>query len=75
VFSANGAISFLAWGNAPGIRTRSKHEALKARFTSSVISIIINAMPQSLSKVILHIVFSTKNRRHGLEFDERYVWD
>jgi len=47
-------------------------------------------MPQSLSKVILHIIFSTKNRepwldydmqprmllrRHGVNFDERYVWD
>src|SRR6266404_8711150 len=71
VFSANGTISFLAWGNAPGIRIRSKHQALKARFTSSVISIIIDAMPQSLSKVILHIVFSTKNREPWLEPDVR----
>jgi hypothetical protein len=67
-------------------------------------------MPQSLANVLLHVVFSTKNRkpffqdpalreelngymvgtlqgidcpslivrllrRHGIEFDERYVWD
>ena len=35
-----------------------KVPALKARFTSGNSSIIIGAMPQSLSKVILHIVFS-----------------
>ncbi len=47
-------------------------------------------MPQSLSKVIIHIIFSTKDRhrtrsfqeeyrdflcKYGVEFDERYVWD
>ena len=46
-----------------------------------------STMPQSLSKVIIHIIFSTKDReawldrdvrplrKYGLEFDERYVWD
>jgi hypothetical protein len=48
-------------------------------------------MPQSLSAVYIHLVFSTKDRRHRkmdfkeelrallpkhqLEWDERYVWD
>ena len=36
--------------------------ALKARFTFDTSSIIIHAMPQSLSKVVLDIIFSTKNR-------------
>jgi Transposase IS200 like len=44
---------------------------LKARFTSGTISIIIDAMPQSLGKVILHIIFSTKNREPWLEPDIR----
>lgn len=42
-------------------------QALKARFSSGTTSIIIRAMPQSLSKVILHIIFSTKNREPWLE--------
>jgi len=33
--------------------------------------IIIPAMPQSLSKVILHIIFSTKNREPWLDVDVR----
>ena len=46
-------------------------------------------MPQSIAKVIVHIVYSTKHhrrmsfqdefremcKRHGIEIDERYVWD
>ncbi len=45
-------------------------------------------MPQSLAKIYIHLVFSTKNRAHVLpdeiraflkryevEFDEHYVWD
>jgi hypothetical protein len=48
-------------------------------------------MPQSLSLVIVHLIFSTKDRcsclaefqeeyrdllsQCGIEFDERYVWD
>jgi len=44
-------------------------------------------MAQSLAKIIIHIVFSTKNRestfqdelimllkKHKIEFDERYLW-
>jgi hypothetical protein len=42
------------------------------------------AMPQSLAKILVHTVFSTKVsfqdefrqllRRYEIEFDERYVW-
>jgi hypothetical protein len=44
-------------------------------------------MPQSLALVLVHIIFSTKNRiafqeefraileKHAIAFDERYVWD
>ena len=32
---------------------------------------MISAMPQSLSKVILHIIFSTKNREPFLDSDAR----
>ncbi len=84
----------------------TKAPALKARFTSSTSLVITGDMPQSLSKVILRIIFSTKNpsqldvvlkyvemqeehqrartfqeeyrevlRKHGINFDERYVWD
>jgi hypothetical protein len=46
-----------------------KAPALKARFTSCAISIIIRGMPQSLS--ILHIIFSTKNRESWLDSEVR----
>ena len=45
--------------------------ALKARFTSDISWIIIGAMPQSLSKVILHVIFSTKERQPWLDSDVR----
>jgi putative transposase len=45
--------------------------ALKARFTSGTRSVIIPATPQSLSKVIIHIIFSTKNREAWLDSDVR----
>ena len=40
-------------------------------------------MAQSLSKIYVHLIFSTKDRertlpdeiRPDIEFDERYVWD
>jgi len=54
-----------AWGSAPGFE-ETQTPALKARFTSGVSSIIIRAMSQSLSKVIVHIIFSTKNREPWL---------
>jgi len=41
--------------------------ALKARFTHVRFSVIIRVMPQSLSKVILHIILSTKNREPWLD--------
>src|SRR4029077_14404315 len=44
---------------------------LKARFTSGTSPLIIRGMPQSLGKVILHIIFSTKNREPWLESDVR----
>jgi hypothetical protein len=46
-----------------------KAPALKARFTSSAISIIIRGMLQSLS--ILHIIFSRKNRESWLDSEVR----
>jgi Transposase IS200 like len=56
-------------------RTKGNHKkelpALKARFTSIPFRFIISAMPQSLSKVIVHIIFSTKNREPWLGLDVR----
>lgn len=51
-------------GQRPRIRGA---RALKARFTFVAGAIIIQAMPQSLSKVILHVIFSTKNREPCLD--------
>jgi putative transposase len=59
-----------AWGSAPDFGNR-KAKALKARFTPAPVQYIIDAVPQSLSKVILHIIFSTKNREPWLNSEVR----
>jgi hypothetical protein len=48
-----------------------KVPALKARFIAEPFRSIIGAMPQSLSKVIIHIIFNTKNREPWLDSDIR----
>src|SRR2546425_11863346 len=69
LFSANGAILILAWGNAPGLRQKftSADSAIHLRVFFGHYS----AMPQSLSKVIIHIIFSTKDREAWLDRDVR----
>jgi REP element-mobilizing transposase RayT len=54
-----------------GPGSQKKSEALKARFTCRRFSAIIAQMPQSLSKVIIHIIFSTKDREPWLDRDVR----
>jgi hypothetical protein len=48
-----------------------KVPALKARFIPEPFRSIIGTMPQSLSKVIIHIIFSTKSREPWLDSDMR----
>jgi REP-associated tyrosine transposase len=45
--------------------------ALKARFTSGAVSCNHCPMPQSLSKVIVHVIFSTKDREPWLGSEVR----
>jgi len=45
--------------------------ALTARFTSGASCSMIGVMPQSLSKVIVHIIFSTKDREPFLDSNMR----
>ena len=61
----------LSLGQRPRIYECPRTSALKARFTSCISWIIIGGMPQSLGKVILHIVFSTKGRQPWLDSDVR----
>ena len=44
---------------------------LKARFTPAPVQYIIGGMPQSLGKLIVHIIFSTKNREPWLDANVR----
>jgi REP-associated tyrosine transposase len=53
------------------LQDKKRPPALKARVTSGTRWIIIGAMPQSLSKVLLHIIFSTKNRQPWLDSNVR----
>jgi REP element-mobilizing transposase RayT len=72
VFSAKGAAFIASLGQRPRIHgTHKKVPALKARFTSSPFRSIVGVMPQSLSKVIVHIIFSTKDREAWLGLDVR----
>jgi putative transposase len=66
------AIQPSAWGSAPGFHgTQRKALALKARFTSGPFHSIIDVMPQSLSRVVVHIIFSTKDREPWIDLDVR----
>ena len=67
VLSAKGAQFNASLGQRPRIHGTQR----KARFTSESFHSIIDAMPQSLSKVILHIIFSTKDREPWLGLDVR----
>ena len=72
MLSAKGAQFNASLGQRPRIHgTQRKAPALKARFTSESFHSIIDAMPQSLSKVIVHIIFSTKDREPWLGLDVR----
>jgi REP-associated tyrosine transposase len=70
-FSAKGAALSRASGNAPGSWNPKRGLGLKARFTFREVGSIIGGMPQSLSKVILHIIFSTRNHEQWLDSDVR----
>jgi putative transposase len=50
---------------------KEKTPALKAQFTSDASWSMIGVMPQSLSKVIVHIIFSTKDHEPFLDSDVR----
>ena len=68
--SAKGAQFNASLGQRPRNHgTQRNAPALKARFTSESFHSIIDAMPQSLSKVIVHIIFSTKDREPWLGSD------
>jgi REP element-mobilizing transposase RayT len=70
VLSAKGAQFNPSLGQRPRIHeTQRKAPALKARFTSESFHSIIDAIPQSLSRVIVHIIFSTKDREPWLGSD------
>ena len=72
MLSAKGVQFNASLGQRPRIRgTQRNAPALKARFTSESFHSIIDAMPQSLSKVIVHIIFSTKDRESWLGLDVR----
>jgi putative transposase len=45
--------------------------ALKARFKCELLSDTIPTMPQSLSKVVIHVIFSTKDRYAWLDVNVR----
>src|SRR5439155_23587907 len=65
--SANGAAVIRSLGQRPRKIVTSQSAALKARFISEPVGSIITTMPQSLSRVIIHVIFSTKNREPWLD--------
>src|SRR5438045_2280248 len=62
--------SILAWGNAPGSWNEESTSAESAIHLCLLFG-HYSAMPQSLSKVIIHIIFSTKDREPWLDPDVR----
>jgi hypothetical protein len=73
LLSAKGAAFTASLGQRPS-SVKKISSALKARFIYVRFSIIIHAMPQSLSKVILHLTFSTKNREPWLDHACMRTW-
>jgi putative transposase len=67
VLSAKGAAIIRSLGATPQEISTSHKSALKARFIPKLFHSIIVTMPQSLSKVIIHVIFSTKNREPWLD--------
>jgi putative transposase len=67
VLSAKGAAIIRSLGATPQEISTSHKSALKARFIPKLFHAIIVTMPQSLSKVIIHVIFSTKNREPWLD--------
>ncbi len=65
--SANGAALIRSLGQRPRKIVTSQSAALKARLISEPVGSIITTMPQSLSRVIIHVIFSTKNREPWLD--------
>ena len=59
-----------AWGDVPGLDQRNS-QALNSAIHLRVFFGDCSAMPQSLSKVIIHITFSTKDREPWLDRDVR----
>ena len=71
LFSAKGLGFISSLWQRPRIRAIKNPPALKARFTPTPVEYIIAAMSQSLSKVILHLIFSTKNHEPWLDSNVR----
>jgi len=55
------------WGSAPGLMAPQKSASAESAIHFWLRFMPSFAMPQSFSKVILHIIFSTKNREPWLE--------
>jgi putative transposase len=61
----------IAWGNAPGIWQPRKMGSAESAIHIWEIAHHTRSVPQSLSVVLLHIIFSTKNRLPWLDHDVR----
>jgi REP-associated tyrosine transposase len=70
LLSANGALIISAWGEAPGYFESKNRSAESAIHLQLLFSDYVQ-MSQSLSKVIIHIIFSTKDREGWLDGDVR----
>ena len=67
---ANGAAIILSLGQRPG-SVKQKTQSAESAIHLRVFFLQYPVMPQSLSKVIVHIIFSTKNREPWLDTDVR----
>lgn len=61
----------LAWGNAPGRLRAANNSSAESAIHIWEIARHTGTVPQSLSAVLLHIIFSTKNREPWLDRDVR----
>jgi hypothetical protein len=67
---ANGAASLPAWGNAPGLRTQASAESAIHLKSFSCRPRTSPIAPTPFRKEYREFL-----RKHGIDYDERYVWD
>ena len=74
--SAEGAVSLAAWGNAPGFKKWKDMSAESAiHFQLEAVLQYVEAQQEHHRTRTFQEEYRELLRKHGIDFDERYIWD